>query len=239
MIYKFGQYMVSRICAVFTAIVMTLAAVAAAEARAADSVVSWEKKDGALWVTTSGGVLFLQPHATGSLHVMYGSASGLAKSHSYAVREQPVADDFRVDERPGELVLATARLRVTVDKRTGCLRLADGRGNLLVGEDSGTGRGAVANDSVRPACRFRLDAADALYGLGQFRDGRMNLRNTRRELVQFNTQAAVPVIYSSRGWGLFWDNPSRTVFTDDDSGMSFVSDYGKIVDYKIYKFVKC
>ena len=48
-----------------------------------------------------------------------------------------------------------------------------------------------------------------LYGLGQFRDNLMNLRNAKRELVQFNTQAAVPVIYSTGGWGLFWDNPSR------------------------------
>ena len=43
----------------------------------------------------------------------------------------------------------------------------------------------------------------------------MNLRNAKRELVQFNTQAAVPVIYSTGGWGLFWDNPSRTIYTDN------------------------
>lgn len=89
----------------------------------------------------------------------------------------------------------------------------------------------VHGDSVSAYCRFQLQDEEALYGLGQFRDNLMNLRNAKRELVQFNTQAAVPVIYSTGKWGLFWDNPSRTIYADNNAGMSFVSDYGRIVNY--------
>ena len=49
----------------------------------------------------------------------------------------------------------------------------------------------VERDSVCPYTSFQLSSEDALYGLGQFRDNKMNLRNTERELVQFNTQAAI------------------------------------------------
>lgn len=92
----------------------------------------------------------------------------------------------------------------------------------------------VCGDSVNAYCKFQLRDEEALYGLGQFRDNLMNLRNAQRELVQFNTQAAVPVIYSTGCWGIFWDNPSRTVYTDDSTGMSLVSDYGKIVNYYLF-----
>ncbi len=47
----------------------------------------------------------------------------------------------------------------------------------------------VHGDSVNAYCRFQLQDEEALYGLGQFRDNLMNLRNAKRELVQFNTQA--------------------------------------------------
>ncbi|MDR2683449.1 MAG: DUF5110 domain-containing protein, partial [Dysgonamonadaceae bacterium] len=50
----------------------------------------------------------------------------------------------------------------------------------------------------------------------------------------FNTQSAVPVIYSTAGWGLFWDNPSRTVFEDSDQGMRFTSDFGRTLDYYLF-----
>lgn len=92
----------------------------------------------------------------------------------------------------------------------------------------------VHGDSVNAYCRFQLQDEEALYGLGQFRDNLMNLRNAKRELVQFNTQAAVPVIYSTGKWGLFWDNPSRTIYADNNAGMSFVSDYGRIVNYYLF-----
>ena len=55
----------------------------------------------------------------------------------------------------------------------------------------------MCGDSVNAYCKFQLRDEEALYGLGQFRDNLMNLRNAKRELVQFNTQAAVPVIYST------------------------------------------
>ena len=53
--------------------------------------------------------------------------------------------------------------------------------------------------------------------------------------MQFNTQAAVPVIYSTKGWGILWNNPSRTIFQDNKMGMSFQSDIGDIISY--YYFV--
>ena len=42
-----------------------------------------------------------------------------------------------------------------------------------------------------------------LYGLGQFQDGYMNIRGLSRRLTQVNTQISIPMLLSSKGYGVF------------------------------------
>ena len=59
---------------------------------------------------------------------------------------------------------------------------------------------------------FECAPDEKLFGLGQFQDGLWNWRGIPLELRQLNTQIALPVLISSRGYGLLWDNASRTDF---------------------------
>ena len=59
---------------------------------------------------------------------------------------------------------------------------------------------------------FESPADEKLFGLGQFQDGLWNWRGIPLELRQLNTQIDVPVLISSKGYGLLWDNASRTDF---------------------------
>jgi alpha-D-xyloside xylohydrolase len=198
------------------------------------TVKSWEKEKGKLRIETSGGAMYLQPYASGSLHVQYGHPEAIRQTPGYAVTDEPETAEFVVTEDQQSVILQTSRMKVLANKQSGYIRLYNASGKLLIEELPGNARYNVIRDSVIPYCKFRLAAEDAIYGLGQFRDKKMNLRNTRRELIQFNTQAAVPVLYSPGGWGIFWNNPSRTLFKDDQSGMSFLSDYGTVVDYYLF-----
>ena len=47
-------------------------------------------------------------------------------------------------------------------------------------------------------------------GLGQHEDGPWNYRGQTVHLMQSNRNIALPVLISSRGYGLFWDNPAIT-----------------------------
>ena len=200
----------------------------------AQTVLSWKKEKQALWVQTSGGTLFLQPYDIGSVHVMFGSELEIENNKSFAVTQQPDIAEFDVEDTRREIILRSSCFSVTVNKKAGYISLLDKSGKLLLKEWPEKARMNVHGDSVSAYCRFQLQDEEALYGLGQFRDNLMNLRNAKRELVQFNTQAAVPVIYSTGKWGLFWDNPSRTIYADNNAGMSFVSDYGRIVNYYLF-----
>jgi alpha-D-xyloside xylohydrolase len=51
-----------------------------------------------------------------------------------------------------------------------------------------------------------------LYGLGQFQDGFSNVRGLSRRLTQVNTQISIPMLLSSKGYGILWNNYGMTEF---------------------------
>lgn len=51
-----------------------------------------------------------------------------------------------------------------------------------------------------------------LFGLGQFQDGYSNVRGLSRRLTQVNTQISIPMLLSSKGYGLLWNNYGMTEF---------------------------
>jgi alpha-D-xyloside xylohydrolase len=74
----------------------------------------------------------------------------------------------------------------------------------------------------RMAAQYRLhfDFADdeALYGLGSHEEGVGNLRGTHQYVYQQNMKACVPVLISTRGYGLLFDSSCLMTFRDDFMG---------------------
>ena len=55
-----------------------------------------------------------------------------------------------------------------------------------------------------------------LFGLGQFQDGYSNVRGLSRRLTQVNTQISIPMLLSSKGYGILWNNYGMTEFNPAD-----------------------
>src|SRR4030095_9602742 len=73
-------------------------------------------------------------------------------------------------------------------------------------------RNRVGNlDTLRSQQSFLLPEDEAIYGLGQHQQGLMNYRGSSVRLLQENREVAVPVLVSSGGYGVLWDNPAVTV----------------------------
>ena len=135
--------------------------------------------------------------------------------------------------------VATKAMRVQIEQGSGALAFADSDGTVLVRE---TGR-ALTPASVLGEQTFHVEAAfalgpdDALYGLGQHQHGALNQRGRKLLLAQDNTEVALPVMVSNRGWGIFWDNMSETVVNDTgkDRGepLRIWSEVGEAVDYYV------
>ncbi|NLG24309.1 MAG: family 31 glucosidase, partial [Clostridiales bacterium] len=56
--------------------------------------------------------------------------------------------------------------------------------------------------------RFESNPGERLYGMGQYQQPFLNLKGCQLELAQRNSQASVPFVLSSLGYGLLWHNPA-------------------------------
>lgn len=85
-------------------------------------------------------------------------------------------------------------------------------------------------------CRqnFVFDEQEALYGLGSHEEGIGNLRGHSRLLYQHNMKAVVPVLISTKGWGILFDMGSLMAFHDDEQGSYLWADCADELDYYFF-----
>jgi len=82
---------------------------------------------------------------------------------------------WKVVEAPGSVTLATAKLRVTVDRKSGAVSFADAAGRPIAAEVQG-GRGmetaeVQGDQTFHVQQRWKGQAGESLYGLGQMQLG--------------------------------------------------------------------
>ncbi len=56
--------------------------------------------------------------------------------------------------------------------------------------------------------RFEAFDDEKIFGMGQYQDRHLNKKGAVLELAHRNSQASVPFMISSRGYGFFWNNPA-------------------------------
>lgn len=75
----------------------------------------------------------------------------------------------------------------------------------------------VAGREMRPitgtsdftlTARFEAFDDERIYGMGQYQEKNLNKKGAVLELEHRNSQASVPFMVSSRGYGFFWNNPA-------------------------------
>lgn len=153
--------------------------------------------------------------------------ANLGRNHwtakSIVVVAPPADTAFTLADDAGTLSMASARLRVVIDKATGAVRFFDPAGRLYTSEDS------AAPHSIKPITsakdpsyevenRFRLAPDEAIYGFGFTDDGAINRRGAELDLVQTNIGIIIPVMVSNRRYGVMWDTYSHMRFADDTRG---------------------
>lgn len=78
---------------------------------------------------------------------------------------------------------------------------------------------------------FDPDETEGLYGLGSHEEGYGNLRGKSRDLYQHNLKAVVPVLLSTKGWGMLFDMGCLMSFHDDSSGTYLWADCADEMDF--------
>ena len=163
------------------------------------------------------------------------SPEGVAyEKESLSVIAKPEKVSFKADIKDNKIVLNTSELSVSVDTGTGIVSYFSKDGKVLLAEKSGMqfidfdDAGTKTYQVYQP---FILDKEEAIYGLGQLQNGKMIQRNMTKNLLQGNVEDVSPFFQSTKGYGVFWDNYSPTLFTDNEVETSFRSEVGDCVDY--------
>lgn len=154
---------------------------------------------------------------------------------SYSVIMDSKATDVSISESDGKVILTTAGMQVIADEKSGKLAFCSPDGGALL-EEKEYGADFVPcmdgpSRSFKVSQDFRLERGEVIYGLGQQQTGLMSQRNQELMLRNENTRVCIPYITSEKGYGVYWDNPSPTVFTDTEQNTSFESSAGHMVDY--------
>jgi len=114
------------------------------------------------------------------------------------------------------VTFATPSIKAVVNTETGAITFQDASGKAILAEAGRTIEPAEVQGEQTHHVRQQWlpDEKEALYGLGQHQFGLANIKGYDIDLWQHNTEIAIPLLVSSKGYGIFWDNTSLTKFGD-------------------------
>lgn len=92
-------------------------------------------------------------------------------------------------------------------------------------------RTVVDRQAFHTKLAFDWAPDEALFGLGSHEEGMFNLRGQHQYLYQQNMKAVVPVLVSTRGYGVCFNSCSLMTFHDDAFGSYVWSDVDDELDY--------
>jgi alpha-D-xyloside xylohydrolase len=186
-----------------------------------------EKQAHGATIRFDSGALRLEVWSSRVVRATYAQGTEIPVIHSLSVISAAAAVPFEIKETPAAVDLSTRALRAHVDKGTGLVSFRDLAGRTIF-EEKGPRESTVGHG-------FALAPDEQIYGLGQHQDGYMSYRGTSVHLQQKNMEIGIPMLVSSRGYGMLWDNPA---ITDVEAGIEgkenvlrWISETGKAIDY--------
>jgi alpha-D-xyloside xylohydrolase len=175
-------------------------------------------------------------YADGTVRVVKWLPGGTPDKSSLVVLQTNVPEVKTQFRDEGETVsIASPELTVRLRKQDGAIQYLTKDNHPLLMEQ---GEACITPISIEYETNafslrqdFQLAPDEGLYGLGQHQSGYMNYRGRTVKLVQANTQASTPFFISTAGYGILWDNYSKTIFSDNAAATSMWSEVGDNIDY--------
>ncbi len=178
-----------------------------------------EKVADGVVVAVSDGFLKLEVVADDVVRVAFAKDRAFFDKRSVAAGVRKAsATKWDLATTARDATLSTPKLKARVDLATGSVTFLDAAGKTILAERKG-GRTMTPVD-VQGEKTFNVRqqwepiSDESLYGLGLHHQKLVDLKGYDVDLWQHNGTVAIPVLVSSRGYGIFWDNTSYTRFGD-------------------------
>lgn len=202
-------------------------------------VRSSQKHSDGLTLFLEKGALRLQVCSDSIVRVLYSPEREFPKVTEYVViKSDWPATPFDVRESALDFTLSTGKLKLVVTKKDSVIVFYDAAGKKLTQEnDRSLTPVEVNGEKTFHLERFTnmWDTQEAFYGLGQHQAGVLSWRGESVDMSQDNTNISIPLLLSSSGYGIFWNNPSRSRFNNRFVHAFFIS--SEVADQMDYYFI--
>ena len=200
-------------------------------AKGANSV---QKIDHGILVTSDSVVVKIQPWSSRTVRVEAAPGTVIPEKKSMAVIAVPNPAGWDVTEGPTTVQLKGKYLRVVVNKQNGLVSFFDASGKLLLEQKAWLFKPArnAARDGLELGAAFGRQTDEHFFGGGVIGD---NLRQPRTDILLQNDylQMHIPILYSSEGYGVFWDNPSRGKLSTTPDSVTWQATAGDLADFYV------
>ncbi|TSD67360.1 DUF4968 domain-containing protein [Inquilinus sp. KBS0705] len=155
----------------------------------------------------------------------------------------PQAIAYTVTDNGTDITITTSRLKLKVNKATNAITYFDTTGHVITSEASSNKTMTAATiagiETYNCTTEFNSPADEALYGLGchPLDSLSINYKGRNQDMAIKYLTGAIPVMLSTKGYGLMWDNYSASNFygaEDGNTKFKYVSESGKQVDYYFF-----
>ena len=212
----------------------------------AQSVIrSYQKEKDGVSFSLEKGVMKIRICMDDIVQIKYSVLNSFPTFNSLVVNNsftQPV--DFKVTENGTDIIISTAKLHIQVNRKTSAISYLSLDGKLITSEDNTYSKSmqkqtvaGIATYSCNTV--FNSPADEALYGLGchPIDTGSINYKGRDQDMTIKYLTGAIPVLLSTKGFGLFWDNYASSSFSgslDNNRKFKYASESGNQVNYYFF-----
>ena len=198
-------------------------------------------------------LLCIQPWGKNSFRVQATQRHEFVEDEDISALLLPEEVSVKVYERGTDTVIENGKITCEIT-RTGKLRFLNQDGKLLLEEyerirgmeEEGrkefnsaleivprTFEPRQSTDNYRLTVRFEPIEGEKLYGMGQYQQPYLDVKGCTLELAHRNSQASIPFVLSSNGYGFLWNNPSIGAVTFGKNVTQWTAQTTKQMDYWI------
>lgn len=208
------------------------------------SVKSYIKQNNGVLFGMNQGIMKIEMLTPTIIHVIYSPAQNLNQYPKPAVLVRKWPDvKWDIQKTPDYLYINTDSLKVAVNMKSVAIAYYNSNDSLVLAEPQSGSKLMIpeivqGENTWNAMQEFDFTSSEALYGLGQYQKSQyqpvlMNYADHHIHSIQLlntNTNAVIPFLVSSKGYGILWNNSSGSWFHDSFQ-KGFWSNVANQIDY--------
>ncbi len=206
------------------------------------------KSDNRLYYTYDGETVEIQPWGENSFRVRAAMNNDIPEKDWALMEQNDVPCEFQVSDKMG--IIINGRIRAEISHFGHLMIYSDEK--LILDEylrnfapdfeapynapffvNAREFKPRIGGD-YELSVRFRsLSRTEKIYGMGQYQQEILDVKGAELELAQRNSQASVPFMVSTLGYGMLWNNPSVGRVTFGTNVTTWYASSTNVMDYWI------